>query len=314
MEIQLLRHLQVLVAIVLAALAVSGCGSTDNSTTSSGAAGTTGTTTTGGDVDTSAGVRAATWSDNVSIDYAEGSFTYTSNGIPAHELPDQFLIPDGQPDPSVAVPEATARDSDEVVTETPLDVTIPTGPVYSDTVTQTSLGTIGVLISGAPLFNDYENPDRSLVAIDDNFSVGGVDFLDACNGHPLAMGQGTYHYHGVPYCITDTLDTPGEHSKVLGFLLDGFPVYGPQDTGGVKVTTASAGLDECNGHVGPTPEFPNGIYHYHLKDDKSPYTPDCYHGEVSTTGAGDGGNGQQAPPAGGPPGAPPGGPPGTTTG
>ena len=26
----------------------------------------------------------------------------------------------------------------------------------------------------------------------------------------------------------------------------------------------SGDLDECNGIIGPTPEFPEGIYHYHM--------------------------------------------------
>ena len=39
----------------------------------------------------------------------------------------------------------------------PIDVTIPLAPVYTETVTQAPLGMIGVMISGAPLFNDCEN-------------------------------------------------------------------------------------------------------------------------------------------------------------
>jgi hypothetical protein len=182
------------------------------------------------------------------------------------------------------------------VTKTQLDLTIPTKPAYSETVTQTSLGTIGVMISGARLFNDYEDPQRSLVALDNNYSIGGVYFIDACNAHTAANG-GQYHYHGVPYCITDELDTPGEHSKMLGFLRDGFPVYGEFGEGGKKVTGAD--LDECNGHIGPTPEFPNGIYHYHLKSDASPYTPNCYHGTVDANSVGDGSPGGGGPPGGG---------------
>jgi YHYH protein len=176
-----------------------------------------------------------------------------------------------------------------VVTETPLDVTIPLKPAYSDTVTDTNLGMIGVVISGAQMFNDYEDPTRTFIAVDDNFTVDGVAFVDSCNAHPLALnvGGGNYHYHGIPYCITDGIDVAGEHSHILGFLLDGFPLYGPQGTDGSKLVTGD--LDECNAHFGPTPEFPNGIYHYHLKEDKSPYTPDCYHGEVTVAGNSGGG-------------------------
>jgi hypothetical protein len=45
-------------------------------------------------------------------------------------------------------------------------------------------------------------------------------------------------------------------------------------------------LDVCNGHFGPTPEFPEGIYHYHStmmngeSDMGFPYFLLCYHGET----------------------------------
>ncbi|MGL5824898.1 MAG: YHYH protein [Nocardioides sp.] len=234
------------------------------------------------------------WSTNVTITVGEGTFTFESNGIPDHELPDQFLIPQGQPgDPDA---EFLATDANDVVLDTPLKVDIPLSPTYSDGVTQTNLGRIGVVVSGAQLFNDYEDPDLKVVAIDDNFSIGGVDFIDSCNGHPLATGGG-YHYHGVPYCITDELDVAGEHSKILGFALDGFPVYGPQNTDGVATTNDT--LDECSGETGPTPEFPDGVYHYHLTDDAAPYSLDCLHGEVELAQGGDGPGGE--PPSGNPP-------------
>jgi YHYH protein len=251
-----------------------------------------------GDVDITAGIEAAQWGDNVTISYGDGTFQFVSNGIPNHELSDQYLVPGGDFTPPVDASEVSAFDAAEVVIETPLDVTIPTKPVYSDTVTETSLGMIGVMISGAQMFNDYEDQARSFVAVNDNFSVDGVPFVDSCNGHPLAVnaGAGNYHYHGIPYCITDVIDTAGSHSRILGVLKDGFPLYGPQDVDGSKVTGED--LDECNGHTGPTPEFPSGIYHYHLKEDMSPYTPNCYHGVVDSSGStGD----QGGPPDGGGP-------------
>lgn len=286
--------------IALLALSLSACGDSEteagggDSTATSGSTGNT--TSSAGATDPAGIVKAVKWSDNVTITVSGDSVRFVSNGIPSHELPDQFLVPGGDFTPPVDASEVSPFDTAKVVTETPLDVELPLNPTYSETVTDTNLGMIGVVVSGAQLFNDYEDPNRTFVAVNDNFDIAGVDFLDACNGHPLALnvGGGNYHYHGVPYCITDDLDVAGEHSRILGYLLDGFPVYGPQDVDGTKVTGAD--LDECNGHNGPTPEHPNGIYHYHLKDDKSPYTPNCYHGEVTVTSAGGGG-----PPGGGPP-------------
>ena len=54
-------------------------------------------------------------------------------------------------------------------------------------------------------------------------------------------------------------------------------------------------LDECNGRVGATPEFPDGIYHYVITDD-FPFFSRCLKGEFSTNGGGNGGgNGGQIP-------------------
>ena len=42
-------------------------------------------------------------------------------------------------------------------------------------------------------------------------------------------------------------------------------------------------LDECNGRVGVTPEFPNGIYHYYATD-TYPFMTRCNKGEVTVGG------------------------------
>ena len=58
-----------------------------------------------------------------------------------------------------------------------------------------------------------------------------------------------------------------------GVLLDGFPVYGTRDADGSK----PADLDACNGHVRATPEFPAGLYHYHVVA-TPPYIAGCFRG------------------------------------
>jgi len=239
---------------------------------------------------TAAAVEAGLWSGNVAITVGDGTFRYQSDGLPSHELPDQFLVPNGDNRPPFEGDDIEGSfniaNTDELIVASPLDIEITTNPVYSDDITLTSLATIGVMISGSPLFNDYEDQTRQFVAVDDNISLDGVYFIDACNGHPLASGD-SYHYHGVPYCITDSVDVAGEHSTMIGVLLDGFPIYGPRDADGVELTNDD--LDECSGHVGPTPEFPEGIYHYHLSEDASPYSIDCFHGEIDYGGGGGGG-------------------------
>ena len=54
----------------------------------------------------------------------------------------------------------------------------------------------------------------------------------------------------------------------MGFLLDGFPVYGPKEEDGSDVTSSL--LDDYHGHTHATIDYPTGMYHYHFTAD-APY-------------------------------------------
>lgn len=232
-------------------------------------------------------IENAQWSDNVSItiDRENDTFNYKSDGLPATFLADAYLVPN---DPSTMPFSDDPADSfwtllKEDIAATPIDTTITTAPKYSETTTATQLGQIGVAINGARIFNDYEDRERTIVALNDNVIHDHAAFVDECNGHPL--GDGTnYHYHGIPLCLSAEVDVDGEHSYMIGVLQDGFPAYANQGEDGAVMTNAD--LDECGGHFGPTPEFPEGIYHYHLTADEAPYSIDCYHGEIEMAGRG----------------------------
>jgi hypothetical protein len=75
-----------------------------------------------------------------------------------------------------------------------------------------------------------------------------------------------------------TLSTPSTTDFPLGDFLEDFWY-----NNALFNTDKSVQLDRCNGHTGPTPEFPNGIYHYHilektnsLTDIGFPYIGRCY--------------------------------------
>jgi len=245
-------------------------------------------------VDTSAAVEAAGWADNVTItmDADANTFRYQSNGIPSHGFAEKYLIPSDPTDQPFKDKPAEFFDvvnSAEYFTETEVDTTITTRPVFVEQTTETSLGRIGVALSGAQLFNDYEDMERAVVAQEDQVIHDHVPFLDECNGHTLVNGS-DYHYHGIPVCISEATGQTGVHSVMIGVLEDGFPVYSNQGEGGVIVTNAD--LDVCSGHVGETPEFPEGIYHYHLTADEAPYMIDCYHGEIEVVARGPGAGGR----------------------
>jgi len=133
------------------------------------------------------------------------------------------------------------------IAEIALTFKIPLNPAEASTHEATPLGPMGVSLNGVPFFNQYAAGGAALTTE--------VNSFDQYDGHP--QQQGMYHYHAEPYYLTAN---KGD-TALLGFLLDGFPVYGPVENG---VTITNADLDEYHGHFGPTADYPNGIYHYHV--------------------------------------------------
>jgi hypothetical protein len=131
---------------------------------------------------------------------------------------------------------------------------IPLNPTAASTHQATPLGPIGIALNGVPFFNQYAGPSQPL--------TNEVVSFDQAWGHPQQSGM--YHYHVEPLYLTTV---KASKSALLGFLLDGFPVYGPEENG---TTLTSSNLDAYHGHSHATTEYPNGIYHYHFTAD-APY-------------------------------------------
>ncbi len=250
-------------ALAISGLALAGCTTTNSTDHSSMTTDSSSDSTTSAEGSTADGLMLASWGDNVSVSFDDGTIRYVSDGIPNHDRQAEYAVPTA----GVRVPDATSAvaAADPTVAQS-YDFTITTNPVLADEPTSTSLGTIGVMISGAALFNPYEG-DGSTVATASNFTVRNdagqeVAFLDTCNGHPTPMGS--YHYHALPACITAVVDEEGGPSHILGVAFDGFPIYGDRALDGTQLTADD--LDECSGITSATPEYPDGIYHYVLLD------------------------------------------------
>jgi hypothetical protein len=163
-------------------------------------------------------------------------------------------------------------------------------PTAATSTTATSMGAIGFTISGVALFNAYEA--TSAVALADNVSYTFTDsngvsqtasFIDSCNGHAAANGSSsTWHYHGIPNCVTSLVDTSTGPSHLIGWALDGYPIYGGRDINGAVITTSQ--LDACNGITSVTPEFSTATYHYVLPIGvtTAQSSISCYHGTVDS--------------------------------
>jgi hypothetical protein len=191
------------------------------------------------------------FSSTVTITMDGENIVLKSNGVPNHKSP-YFAKTDGRYEAYNGTNTSFAINPNSIK-EQSLVFKIPSSPKEASNKTSTSLGPIGISVNGVPLYNQYAGPNQPL--------AGEINSFDQYNGHPQQTGQ--YHYHVEPLYITATTSKSG----LVGFLLDGFPVYGPTENG---KTVASADLDTYHGHSTTTAEYPSGIYHYHTTSD-SPY-------------------------------------------
>jgi hypothetical protein len=142
---------------------------------------------------------------------------------------------------------------------------IPRYPAEASVKSTTSLGAMGVSLNGVPFFNQNAGPGDDILEE--------LNTFDQYEGHPQQTGQ--YHYHIEPLYLTETLG----NDIFLGFLLDGFPVYGPVEGG---VTLTNDDLDDYHGHTSVTTDFPDGIYHYHITSELPWINGDGFFGAAGT--------------------------------
>jgi hypothetical protein len=172
------------------------------------------------------------------VQYSEDWVYVSTNGIPAY-VTGPFM--DGNP--SLAT-------SQNAIFKFPLNPTQNTG-----TPTNTNMGNIGVFINGVALFDYRDGVSYNYNAGADQGGPGGgqgngvwnrdavpaeMDGFDCSKGHP-AMGN--YHHHQNPSAfkldqnvlstVCNLYDADGlyiidanEHSPLIGFAYDGFPIYG----------------------------------------------------------------------------------------
>lgn len=143
---------------------------------------------------------------------------------------------------------------------------IPLYPKLATTHAATPLGAIGVALNGVPFYNQYAGPNQPL--------TNEITSFDRYWGHPAPSSA--YHYHVEPLYLTTV---KASKSALMGFLLDGFPVYGPEESG---LTVDNAKLDIYHGHTFPTADYPNGIYHYHITSTDPYINGSGYYGTPGT--------------------------------
>lgn len=182
---------------------------------------------------------------------------------------------------------------------------MPLNPRESTKATPVTRMLFGVALNGVPFdpgTAEYWNDDRSsgwrYEALSGKINLG----IDKSNAH--VQPSGAYHYHALPLGLISKLGGSGKVLQV-GWAADGFAIYAEFCVAGevrpsyrLKKGTRPNGprgkydgtfvqdyefvpgagdLDECNGHVAPTPENPKEVYHYHLTE-AYPFVPRFFRG------------------------------------
>jgi hypothetical protein len=191
--------------------------------------------------------------ENLQISHDDRFLIIRSQGYPNHPT---ALFPNSQNPNAIRVQDFTFR--------------LPLRPQMATEVTRVPMGPIGMALNGVVFFNPFEM--QGMNAVEGYSEV----WLDACCGHPQQTG--VYHYHKYPTCVKSPFHDNGkQHSPILGFAWDGFPIHGPYEADGelAKDLQADRALDVCNGHR----DAVRG-YHYHVTPGRFPYIMGGYAGVV----------------------------------
>lgn len=189
---------------------------------------------------------------------------------------------------------------------------VPLNPVRAKSTSsiRNVLGTLGFTVSGLPIYGPTEGPQPAAQAFGDPVYN---NILDTCGGHTGPSRE--YHHHAITLAQQCNLSK----QKILGYALDGFPIYttlGCLDSKCTKTSLMKSGyvktgdptrnswdaykyvssksidvLDACNGRIQP-----DGTYGYHATIG-FPYIIGCFAGTATLPKGRAGG---PMPPMGGP--------------
>ena len=190
---------------------------------------------------------------------------------------------------------------------------VPGSPAEATSRTNV-LGHWGIAINGIPFApGAAEFWDNDFASGWQYEALGGAINLGVDDNQAHVQPTGAYHYHGAPDALAQG-DGSADHSPLVGFAADGFPVYirtGYADSTNPASTVTSldssyrvksgsrpdgpggsydgsfvadyeyvanlGDLDEHNGRFGVTPEYPKGTYYYVLTD-AFPFIPRSFRG------------------------------------
>jgi hypothetical protein len=195
---------------------------------------------------------------NVSLD-GNGNRIITGNALPDHPT-GIFPITPG----SVAY---QYDGNPNIITEHIVNYTLPALPEVAPEESCAGFGPSGISLTGSAIYHGASTLGNDAAA---------HEIFDRFGGH--TDGTETYHYHFPSEDLQDHIhDHDAGHAALMGYILDGFGIYGPYGDDGELLW--SADLDACHGHThavlwdGEMIE----LYHYHWTYD-FPYNIGCFKG------------------------------------
>lgn len=143
-------------------------------------------------------------------------------------------------------------------------MTIPALPKYilsTSTSDYTALssagGAVGILFDGATVYSAYGGQGFGTVTAYSNSAPYAEGYtFDQCGQHSSGNSPGAYHSHVPPACLLNQLGASATSpSPLIGYMVDGFPIYGPRGPGGVYMkqcgqtgADATYCTDYCGGY------------------------------------------------------------------
>ena len=219
----------------------------------------------------------------VSLSIDSDYLVISSQGYPNHQ---SYFFYNAESSPVCMFSMGNTINDKDIVMKIPLSPTVASSP------TNTTMSVIGLASNGVAFFDGYSANTNNVWSLSSDAFDQESETFDQTLGHPEQSG--TYHYHvdttysgaissSSPIYYTSINPVETDRSKLLGFMRDGFPVFGPEEN---NSTVSDSDLDSCRGHVGQTAEFGN-VYHYHVKaletiteNTEDAYIIGCFSGTV----------------------------------
>lgn len=186
--------------------------------------------------------------DAVTVSFDGNEITIDSNGLPNHTSP---YWEETNPLYIEAVV-ATRMTPGRIGGDRSFTVTVPSAPEIAASSSATGLGPIGISVTGVPIFNDTEGPNRPL----EEEIAQTFDYAGAHNG------PSGYHYHVESSDVPENTVLSNDDEKLVGIMADGFLIYGRKCN---SIGDYPTDLDVSGAHTSLT-QHSDGeeFYHYHI--------------------------------------------------